>query len=203
MLHSDIINYFINKYGYKTYLEIGTYDINCNYIYIDCNEKECIDPAPFNSDNITYLMTSDEAFAKIKSLNKKYDIIFIDGLHLESQVDKDIQNSIDCLNTNGTIVLHDCNPPTPIHGSSSHDMAIKYTNGEWNGNVYKSIVKFNKNNTCGCVLDTDWGCGIIRPILQNKHIIIDYSPLMIDWDYFNENRISLLNLKPPMELYNM
>ena len=203
MQHHSIINYFISKYNYRNYLEIGTYDINCNYIFINCEHKECIDPAPINLTDITYLMTSDDAFEVIKKENKKYDIIFIDGLHLESQVDKDIQNSLDCLTPNGTIIIHDCNPPTSIHGGSSHETAIKYTNGEWNGTVYKSIIKFNKNNTCGCVLDTDWGCGVIRPVLQDKPTIIDFEPLLIDWDYFEANRTKLLNLKPADELYNM
>ena len=203
MERTDIINYFIKKYNYKNYLEIGVCHPSFNYNKINCINKECIDPAPLDITGITYLMTSDEAFNKIKSENKKYDIVFIDGLHLEAQVDKDVQNSLDCLTPNGTIVLHDCNPPTPIHGGRSHDMTIKYTNGEWNGTVYKSIIKFNKNNMCCSVLETDWGCGIIRPLLQNKPIIMDFEPLLIDWDYFDDNRVKLLNLKKPHELYNM
>lgn len=203
MYRTDIINYFIKKYHYQNYLEIGVETINNNFININCANKECIDPAPADITGITYLMTSDDAFTKIKAENKKYDIIFIDGLHLEHQVDKDIKNSLACLTSNGTIILHDCNPPTPIHGAKNYNLATKYTNYEWNGTVYKSIIKFNKNNTCCCVLDTDWGCGIIRPSLQTIPIIMDYEPLFMDWDYFEDNRITLLNLKPIAELYNM
>lgn len=202
MLRRDIINYFIRKYNYQNYLEVGTQYVHNNYVYIDCENKECIDPEP-KSDGITYVMTSDAAFEKIKADGKKYDIIFIDGLHLEDQVDRDIQNSLDCLTENGTIVLHDCNPPTPIHGGSSLAMAEIYTNGNWNGTVYKSIIKFNKNNECCCVLDTDWGCGIIRPILQNNPIKIDFEPLYIDWDVFSKQRVELLKLRPPSELLTL
>jgi len=191
------------KYGYENYLEIGTYDITHNFIHIQCKNKESIDPAPLNPDGITYLLSSDDAFDRIKSLNKKYDIIFIDGLHLEHQVDKDINNSLECLSHNGTIVLHDCNPPLQYNSDPDYNIAKIYANGEWNGTVYKSIIKFNKNNTCCCVIDTDWGCGIIRPILQSTPIKINYEPLVIEWAEFNENRIQLLNLIPLDVLYNL
>lgn len=202
MLRSDIINFFINKYNYKSYLEIGTYDVNNNFNFINCESKECIDPNPLNPTSITYLMTSDEAFEQLIKENKKYDIIFIDGLHLEEQVDKDISNSLACLNENGTIVLHDCNPPTEIHGGESFEIAKLHYNA-WNGTVYKSIVKFNKNNTCCKVLDTDWGCGVIRPSLQTEPIIHDYSPLIMDWDQYYTNRAELLKLVNPAEIHSM
>ena len=203
MNHTFIINYFIKKYNYTSYLEIGTCDIIHNFIHIDCIHKECIDPSPINTTGVTYLMTSDEAFGKIQSQNKKYDLIFIDGLHLEGQVDNDIENSLACLTTNGTIILHDCNPPTAIHGGDSYQLANIYTNNDWNGTVYKSIVKFNQKNTCGCVVDIDWGCGIIRPSLQNRPIVINHKALIMDWDNFDKNRKNLLKLVPETELFNM
>ena len=199
MLRTHIINYFIKKYNYQTYLEIGTRDVKRNFQKIKCINKECIDPFPLNKKGITYVMTSDKAFESIKQNNKKYDLIFIDGLHLENQVDRDIKNSIDCLTPNGTIILHDCNPPTVHHAGDCFETANKLV-GAWNGTVYKSIVKFNKNNTCGCVIDTDWGCGIIRPILQNEPIVMDFNPLIMEWDEFEKNRTELLKLKQPSEL---
>ncbi len=51
--------------------------------------------------------TSDNFF---KKNNKKFDIIFIDGLHEYDQVKKDINNSLLFLNDNGVIFLHDCMP---------------------------------------------------------------------------------------------
>ena len=58
-----------------------------------------------------YIQESDDYFS---SLDKtiKYDLIFIDGLHLEHQVDKDINNSLNHLSENGVIIIHDCNPIT-------------------------------------------------------------------------------------------
>ena len=59
-------------------------------------------------------MTSDEFFDFLRTneFDRKYDVIFIDGLHKSYQVKKDILNSLQFLNPKGYIVLHDCNPPT-------------------------------------------------------------------------------------------
>ena len=80
MNHIEIINYLIKKYNYKTYLEIGVYIKKC-FNYIEIENKECCDIKDWIGDNnITYLMTSDEMFARMP-MNKKYDIIFIIHWH--------------------------------------------------------------------------------------------------------------------------
>ena len=58
---------------------------------------------------ITYLMPSDEMFANM-SINQNYDIIFIDGMHSEDYLDRDIINSLKHLNPNGLILCHDVLP---------------------------------------------------------------------------------------------
>lgn len=55
-------------------------------------------------------MNSDNFFKKYPT--KKYDIIFIDGLHESEQVSKDIHNSVNALNERGVIIIHDYNPET-------------------------------------------------------------------------------------------
>ena len=49
------------------------------------------------------------------SRDVKFDLIFIDGLHLANQVQKDIENSLKFIKDEGFIVLHDCNPPSEYH----------------------------------------------------------------------------------------
>jgi hypothetical protein len=212
LMRYDIINYIITKEKYNTYLEVGTNDFT-NYNKINIKKKECIDPQ--KSQNYTYNMTSDEAFKKIQEQNKKYDIIFIDGLHWSNQVTKDITNSLKVLNKDGTIVLHDCNPPTAYHARYPHEKFPQYSNRPWNGDCYKSIVKFRlENPEIYCrVVDTDWGVGIIKPNEQetnyneikipnlipnnNDNIVggsIKINEKILIWDYFNENRRTLLNL---------
>ena len=189
MQRYDIINYLINKNNYTTYLEIGT-EHGENIKKIKCESIESIDPVK-NYEHLTYLMTSDEAFKYIKNEKKTYDIIFIDGDHLEAQVDKDIQNSLDVLNKNGVIVVHDCIPPTKEHASDPRTRKIN-----WNGTVYKSLinVRYTRPELFVCVIDTDWGCGLIKR-KDNQSL---YSKISIEkakeWEYFDKHKWELLNI---------
>jgi predicted O-methyltransferase YrrM len=61
-------------------------------------------------------ITSDAFFERSMV---KFDVIFIDGLHEEHQVDRDIVNSLQHLNPGGIIVLHDCLPPRRMASTSS------------------------------------------------------------------------------------
>lgn len=88
----------------------------------------------------------------------KFDLIFIDGLHLEEQATKDIHNSIDFLSENGYILLHDCNPPTKWHAREKYYDKSTPAGPHWNGSTWKAFVKFRKiNNYYSCCIDTDWG----------------------------------------------
>jgi predicted O-methyltransferase YrrM len=107
---TDVINYLISKYGYKKYLEIGVRKASDNFNKIKCETRVGVDPKPRGV--CTHKMTSDDFFLQNK---KMFDIVFIDGLHIEEQVEKDIKNSLAILAANGTIVVHDCNPPTEWH----------------------------------------------------------------------------------------
>ena len=85
----EIVSETIKSKKFSTYLEIGCFDNQLfNHINID---KTGVDP--FKGGNIK--LKSDQFF---KINKKKYDCIFIDGLHTYEQVKKDIVNSINCLN---------------------------------------------------------------------------------------------------------
>ena len=79
-------------------------------------------------------MTSDQFFEVYPQ--KKYDVIFIDGLHLENQVDRDIFNALKHLNPGGVVIVHDCLPTTPQSQSEENPT------GDWVGTVWRSIVKY-------------------------------------------------------------
>ena len=85
---TSIINHLINKYNLNNYLEIGVRD-GSNYDKIIINNKTGVDPSPTKDIDGLYKLTSDEFF-KINKI--KFDLIFIDGLHLEQQVDKDLKD---------------------------------------------------------------------------------------------------------------
>lgn len=155
MKRTEIINILIAKFGYKSYLEIGTQDPTSNFELINAKCKVSIDPYP--RGEVTFVGTSDEYFESISD-DVKYDIIFIDGLHHSDQVLKDIENSLNHLSDNGTIVCHDCLPTTEkMQERNDHG-------GEWTGDVWKAIaeLRVERIDLDIRVVDTDYGCGIIR-----------------------------------------
>jgi len=126
-----IVQKIIDKNNYKSYLEIGCRDDDL-FFHITCDKKIGVDP----TSGGTLRMTSDNFFSKN---TEKFDCIFIDGLHIYHQVRKDIVNSLNSLNKNGIILLHDCLPDNVF------TQAIPRCKKNWNGDVWKSIVEFRTN----------------------------------------------------------
>ena len=184
----DLINHLISKNGYKRYLEIGVYNGD-NISRINIEHRDGVDPGAEGvySDYVNYQMTSDDFFSSIEE-NQTYDIIFIDGLHHADQVDKDIQNSLNHLNSDGIILLHDCNPPEEFL------QIVPRQSDLWNGDVWKSIAKLrcSESNLDVCVVDTDWGIGVIKRGTQKIHNT-EISKCL-NWEYFDKNRVGLMNL---------
>lgn len=124
---SDIIQKIIDKKNFHAYLEIGC-DQNELFSRVNIKKKLGVDP---NSGG-THKMTSDIFF---KNNSDKFDLIFIDGLHIYEQVRKDIINSLNILNENGFILLHDCFPLKYL------DQAVPRAQKHWNGNVWRAILE--------------------------------------------------------------
>lgn len=197
-----LINYLIEQQGYVNYLEIGVNDAMC-IRQIIAEHKDGVDPYPGSEvggghfPEINYPISSDDFFELIKGHDIKYDIIFIDGLHESDQVDKDLQNALNHLQPNGTIIMHDCNPP------EYEIQLVPRQTGIWNGDVWKSIVKLRctEPNLEINVVDTDWGVGIVRfgkQELYNKASLDQ----CLNYYYFDNNREELLNIISVEEFYN-
>ena len=190
MTRYDIINRIIKSKGYENYLEIGVRDGEC-FRMINCQNKTGVDPNPTSSDT-THKMTSDEYFSNL-SPEDKFDIVFIDGLHIDEQVNRDIENSLKHLKEGGTIVLHDCNPPTESH-------ALEYpvfgppANGNWNGTVYLSLIKLRlyRDDLILKTVDSDWGVGILN--LGESKKIDAFPGTSVNWEFFDTNREEILGL---------
>lgn len=183
----NLINGFIKKYNYKSYLEIGICNPFDCFDLIDCENKTGVDPDPrinhYKRDNII-IETSDQFFEKN---NKKFDIIFIDGLHLDHQVYKDIQNSLKSLNKNGTIILHDCHPTEEIHQAENWD--IKKCQA-WMGTTWKAFAKFIRDypEYETYTIDSDCGLGVI----SNKKI--EFKDEDLTYEFFDKNKKSIMKL---------
>jgi hypothetical protein len=200
MRRYEIINRVIESKGYTDYLEIGVRDGEC-FREICCKNKTGVDPNPTSSDT-THIMTSDDFFSSI-SEDTKFDVIFIDGLHLDFQVDLDVENSLKHLKEGGTILLHDCNPPTPFH-AAVQPVYEAPANGEWNGTVYLSLIKLRlyNNNVKLRTVNSDWGVGILTKELSESINVFPNDAM--SWDFFDSNRNEVLDLITPenfLELY--
>lgn len=208
MMRWDIINHLIKKNNYKTYIEIG-YFKGWSFDRIECESKTAVDPNPSKTEDQMNMrvdseqhslikdesgeysrihnlwkMTSDKFFSTIPK-DRRYDIVFIDGLHESTQVDRDIQNALKHLNKGGTIVMHDCLP-------TSLEMVTTGTQlGEWTGDCYKSFINFTTGGRCDfAVVDTDYGVGIIQNYIGlPQSMNLDYS-----FEDFQKDKNKLMNI---------
>lgn len=224
----SVIQDLINKIDAKNYLEIG---VNTGFVLLNLNVKNKygVDPK-FEIPNMKingkehfkygdidmhlYEIESDlffKNFAK-KDLINGVDIVFIDGLHNYSQSLKDVINSLQYLNNNGVIIMHDCNPLNyamayPVKESINEAIELgnkgelEGWNGAWNGDVWKTIAHLRSiaDNLEIFTLDIDYGLGIIKKG-KNNNKLTDISIEEIqkaDYYFFEENRKKILNLKHP------
>ncbi len=132
-----VINKLIERYGYNNpeYLEIGVWQGD-TFKFVNSNKKDGVDPGQYcECKLVNYKMTSDDFF---KINTKKYDIVFIDGLHTAYQVSKDIFNSVKCLNNNGVIILDDVYP----HNEKEQEALDLTKSGAQTGDVWKAVYEY-------------------------------------------------------------
>lgn len=189
MYRFDIINLLIEKHGYRRYLEIGVEGGDAVRA-VRCALKHGVDPA---SRNATFLLPSDEFFDLLRA-DYRYDCIFVDGLHEEEHVLRDVEHSLAHLNEGGTIVVHDVNPPTAWHQRDYEEAKL---NGcrQWNGTVWRAWVRLRatRPDLTMAVVDTDWGCGLIQRGSQERLEL----PSPFTYAQFEQNRAEWLNSISP------
>jgi hypothetical protein len=188
MQRTDVINYLIEKYEYKSYLEIGVQYPQSNFFKVNAEYKTGVEPFPVaDMLNKSIVELTSDMFFKSLEADVKYDIIFIDGLHTREQCLADILNSLKHLSDNGTILVHDCLP------TAEYQTSIEDNGREWTGDVWKSIVDIKeKNGLDVSTIDTDWGIGCIRLNADNVGF---ENPIELSWENYELLRHELLNIK--------
>jgi len=146
----DFLNSILARFENGSYLEIGCRDDAC-FSRIVSHRKVGVDPRSGG----TVRARSDEFFARN---DERFDVVFIDGLHRYQQVLRDVHNSLDVLNPEGVVVLHDCLPltwaaqcPYPCQDC-------------WNGDVWRALVEIRTRpdvDSATCLVDH--GLGIVVP----------------------------------------
>ena len=179
----DLIDYLIQKNNFENYLEIGCDD---DQLFSKVNIKNKIGVDPVSGGNIR--KKSDDFFSSNKD---KFDLVFIDGLHIYEQVKKDILNSLKCLKENGIILVHDCMP------DSLSKQAVPRYKMKWNGDVWKAIVDLRQREdleiyTC----EIDEGIGIITKRKNTSILKLDKPVKKLKFkDYFNNYKEYLRIIK--------
>lgn len=160
------------------YLEIGcSTDTLFNCIPLKMSNKIGVDPIKGG----THRMTSDEFF---EQNNQKFDVIFIDGLHTYEQCQKDVINSLNSLNENGLILLHDMMPTDNFAASNPRHM---FAVNSWNGDVWKVAVELSLSKNLEFVLiPIDKGIGIIRKKKNSEYKILKEINNKSVFDYYRE-----------------
>lgn len=196
MTRVDVLNALIGKYKYVTYLEIGV-QAGTSFKEVKIPLKTGVDPDPkcrsLDAVNRSiYIQTSDAFFELIQhsAIQPRWDLIFIDGMHTYEQALRDINNALRHLNPNGSIVVHDLNPPD---ADAANPVPNIGKSGGWCGDVWRAwmALRMTRDDLTMYTVDCDWGVGVIRRGTQQL-----YQP---GYAYLEQYRQFILELKSPEE----
>ena len=167
---TDIINRLADVRGYCRYLEICTTITGNCYHEIDRARFPTCHRLMFRyTDGFEDGMPIDYRVAgldigdcarRVKAEQGSYDAILVDPWHEYATSRQALEVALDLIDARGTIVVHDCLPPTPRHA------APRFVDGEWCGVTYKAYldVVLPRRDLAFLTVDTDLGCGVIRKL---------------------------------------
>lgn len=146
---AQVIQTFLDLFPNPTYLEVGVFD---GYTFKDIRaaRKVAVDPMfRFDWQSVQdptaefHQIPSDEYFGKVVSLNTRFDVIYLDGLHTFEQTLRDLNNAIFFVKENGIIVIDDILPNSYAASLPDQNLAyavknvLKDNDISWMGDVYK------------------------------------------------------------------
>lgn len=151
----DVINRLCLTNKSHSYLEIGICR-GTTFRQVNITDKTGVDPYPKLSDvelakMRIEILTSDEFFSRN---NRKFDFIFLDGLHTSDQTAEDFVNSIQCSNKKTIWLIDDVFPDSNAASARSlkkYRMARFFevlmnrnnTPVGWQGDVFRMIEKIS------------------------------------------------------------
>jgi hypothetical protein len=154
--------------GISCYLEIGVQH-GSTFEGIRVPSRVAVDPYPkFHPSKLPlgvqlHSCTSDEYFRKLDP-EKKFDLIFLDGLHEWFQTYRDLINSLNHLAKGGVILIDDVLPVDSISANPSQVESYKLraaagsSDRRWHGDVFKmlhALHDYHPELMFRVILDTD------------------------------------------------
>jgi hypothetical protein len=165
---TDIIHFLSDLYGYSSYLELCTPTTGGLYHRIDrsrfktCHRLMYRCPVSFSDGmDINFrspdLRTAD-LLATVYALGLRYDIVLVDSFHTHETSYRDMADALGVLADTGTIIVHDCLPP------SENLVSPDWAPGDWCGVSFVAYVDFLNDHPdlAYATVDADYGCGIVR-----------------------------------------
>ena len=181
MNRTEIIQQIIDRKQARNYLEIGVAN-GGNFYPMRVRRKVAVDPSfvvsprfkikwtirnPCNLFAKFHETTSDRFFAE-HDASRRFDVVFIDGLHTYGQAFTDVENSLKVLCDGGVILMHDCNPKSAAeaHPAESFEHAgtlnLPGWTGEWCGDTWKAVCALRRRDDLRVfVVDCDFGVGVV------------------------------------------
>jgi hypothetical protein len=213
----------LDSVGGGNYLEIGV-STGGSFIPIAADRKWGVDPdykltkrrllkyAVFSLLRVKveelFRMTSDDFFVRKREMLQAHGITvcLVDGLHTYTQSLNDVRNALRYLRSGGVILIHDCNPATETAALPAANIAeliargIPKWNGEWSGDVWKTIVHLRclQDDVDAFVLECDTGVGVVTKGVPKVKLSYSESDIAeMDFQFLQEHRKDLLGLEPP------
>jgi SAM-dependent methyltransferase len=140
-------------YPEARYLEVGVWR-GATFDRVPAPRKVAVDPTfrltPPHTERDDagtdfHEVTSDDYFATIVGRDEKFDVVFLDGLHVYEQTLRDLVNALDHLAPDGVVVVDDTHPPTHLAALPDRDehFAVRdyvgATDKRWMGDIYKLV----------------------------------------------------------------
>lgn len=191
--HTQLLNALIEKYGLKSYLEIGIQNPANNFDKINCERKVGVDPDVMNRSDI-YDISSDRFFLDhfnthiFNPTPETFDLIFIDGLHHADQVKRDFENSLRCLSDNGFIVIHDVLPENEAGTIVPRETKV------WWGTVFSFAMNIHRlyYGLSFITLNIDNGCMVVRKTGTVGDF--KFQPYNFSWQEYLQDGKRLMNV---------
>ena len=189
----DLIKIIIKHKNIKSYCEIG---VDKGETLNKVKKIKIIDAIGVDPFRIADIKKSSDNF--FKTNKRKFDLIFIDGLHEFDQVLRDFENSIQSTNEDGIILIDDCLP------SSFNEQLIPRIQRKWTGDTWKLLFLINELDFEYIISNCQSGIGIVKVNKSKLKYIKDLDInrfKKLDFNYFCEN-YKKLNIKNYSETIN-
>lgn len=150
---SGVMKRLVSLYEQPRYLEVGV-SAGRTFFKVPAAHKVAVDPAfRFDVEQARaehpeaefHQVPSDEYFARIIDPDARFDVIYLDGLHVHEQTLRDLMNALHHLQPQGVIVVDDTRPPTHLASLPDREefaavrRYLHTADARWMGDIYKLV----------------------------------------------------------------